>query len=276
MGTTTVIGINNAAVSQQPLQTSVVIAQDGDTYTTQYLAYDAFNNPTSINGLNEWNPQTQGDTRGYLNDTARWVLGRLQTRAINGTTVQSYGYNSLDQVITKASFGLTTETDGYDSSGNLATKTDGNQHTTQYLSYYRGTPQTIEYPDSTSDVFSVNGNGTVASITDGRGNTTSYSYDALGRLASIIYTTTTTTRPIIAIRVSAHPTTQSRRRSQFCSARQQTYSEIHLEMSYPSPSLVRTTEALYRQGAAPFLLHRELAGIGACDSRFHRNVILIC
>ena len=62
-------------------------------------------------------------------------------------------------------------------------------HTTTLASWYRGIPQSITYPDSTSQSAAVNASGWITSVTDENGFSTGYGYDAVGRLTSITYPT---------------------------------------------------------------------------------------
>jgi RHS repeat-associated protein len=192
VGSTAIWGLNSASISQQSLPTSIVVQQDGDTYTTQYLAYDGFNNPTSISRYNNFNPTHLAETRTYQNDTTNWVLGGLTQLSENSIPEVKYIYNALDQVQEVDRFGLKQFTYLYNSSGQVASKTDGRGNQTIYSNYYRGIPQLTQRPDSTSTSAVVNADGTIASRTDARGYTSSYSYDALGRLAGITYPTADT------------------------------------------------------------------------------------
>src|SRR5690606_12890266 len=65
--------------------------------------------------------------------------------------------------------------------------TDGRGHTTSLGGWKRGVPQTITYPDASTQTAVVNHAGHVQSITDQLLNQTHYTYDTLGRLAGITY-----------------------------------------------------------------------------------------
>jgi YD repeat-containing protein len=103
--------------------------------------------------------------------------------------------------LTQSAFGKLQHTFGYDTTstvasgqrGTLKTVKDGNNHTTTYTNWKRGIPQAVAFADSTSRTALVNDVGWITSTTDENGDTTGYGYDAMGRLASIVYPTGDTT-----------------------------------------------------------------------------------
>jgi len=169
-----------------------VIAQDGDSYTWQAEAFDVYANVTktkrfsSIAGQGAIEEQTD-----YLNDTSLWVLGLPQTvtNLTTGEVETNNVYNSSDLLQSRSRFGEFMMSYTYDSAGQLASFTDGNQHTTTLGNYYRGIPQSIGYPDNTSQTLVVDDFGQIRSITDQASHTTSYGYDAMGRINEIDYPT---------------------------------------------------------------------------------------
>ncbi|MBD8874360.1 hypothetical protein [Rhodanobacter sp. DHB23] len=164
--------------------------QDGQTYTWQATAFDAYAQPTTVTRSNNIAGQSSiQETTAYLNDTNLWVLGLPQTVTNVGTgeVESSNTYNSLDELTARARFGEPLMTYTWNSAGQLASFEDGDSHTTTLGNYYRGIPQSIGYPDSTSETLSVDDLGQITAITDQSGHTTSYSYDAIGRVAQITY-----------------------------------------------------------------------------------------
>jgi YD repeat-containing protein len=75
----------------------------------------------------------------------------------------------------------------FDSAGQLASFTDGNTKTTSLSNYKRGIPQTINYPDGTSETLVVDDFGQITRLNDQAGHSTAYSYDPVGRITGINY-----------------------------------------------------------------------------------------
>lgn len=164
--------------------------EEGDTYTWQALAYDAYAHPTDVKRYNSISGQTSiEETTTFFNDPNLWVLGLTQTVVNNttGETELSNTYNSLDLLQSRSHFGEFMMSYTYNSAGQLASFTDGNTQTTSLSNYYRGIPQSISYPDNTSESLSVDDLGQITSITDQAGNTTQYSYDPIGRIKQVTY-----------------------------------------------------------------------------------------
>jgi YD repeat-containing protein len=172
-----------------PLQQRT-ITQGGQNYTWQALAFDAYAQPTDVKRYNDIAGQSPiEETTAYLNDTNLWVLGLPQTVAnvATGEVESSNSYNGLDELTARARFGQTLMNYTWNSAGQLASFTDGDNHTTNVSNYYRGIPRTIGYPDGTSESLAVDDLGQITSITDQAGHTTGYSYDAVGRIAQVNY-----------------------------------------------------------------------------------------
>lgn len=172
-----------------PLQQRT-ITQEGQNYTWQALAFDAYAQPTDVKRYNDIAGQSPiEETTAYLNDTTLWVLGLPQTVTNVGTgeVESSNSYTSLDELYTRSRFGELMMTYAWNSAGQLASFTDGDNHTTSLSNYYRGIPRTIAYPDSTNETLAVDDLGQITSITDQSGHTTGYSYDAIGRVSQINY-----------------------------------------------------------------------------------------
>lgn len=168
-----------------------VIIQDGDTYTWQAEAFNAYAQVTQTRRFNSIAGQgALQEQTSYLNDTAHWVLGLPQqvTNLGTGEVVDQNVYD-LGSVTLKERwhFGQKLMSYAYDGQGNLASFTDGNGHTTSLGNYKRGIPQAIGYPDGTGQSLTVDDFGQITAITDQAGNTTTYGYDPVGRLAQISY-----------------------------------------------------------------------------------------
>jgi len=184
-------GRDNTAQAEEnaPLQQRT-ITQGGDTYAWQVESFNTYAQPTDVKRYNDIAGQTPiEEATTYLNDTNHWVLGLPETvtNVGKGEVESSNTYNSLDELTARARFGQTLMNYTWNSAGQLATFTDGDNHTTTLGSYVRGIPTAIGYPDGTSENLAVDGLGQITAITDQAGHTTNYSYDALGRIARITY-----------------------------------------------------------------------------------------
>ena len=182
---------DNQAQAQElsPLQQRT-ITQEGQNYTWQVMAFNAYAQPIDVKRYNDIAGQSSiEETTAYLNDTNLWVLGLPQTvtNAGTGEVESSNSYNSLDELTARARFGETLMNYTWNGAGQLASFTDGDSHTTNLSNYYRGIPQAIGYPDSTNETLAVDDLGQITSITDQSGHTTGYSYDAIGRVSQINY-----------------------------------------------------------------------------------------
>lgn len=143
------------------------------------------------------------ETIEYHDDPALWVMGQVKRTTTNGieTSRADYGWKALPWKT--YSFGKLQQTLSYDSTsavasgqiGMLKTVADGNNNVTTLSSWKRGVPQSIQYPATPESPTGatqsaiVNDNGWITSVTDENGFTTSYGYDAMGRMASIVYPT---------------------------------------------------------------------------------------
>lgn len=167
-----------------PVLTSQVKTVNGAVHTTIYSNYDAYGNPVTIAeaGPNGGNRTT---TRTYLNDTAKWIIGRVKDESFTGssTTRLFDGYGNLTSITSE---GVTTGYT-YDSQGNIATTTQPRGLVYTYSNYKRGTPQTEAQPEAVSLARVVDNMGNVTSETNGNGFTTTYTYDGLNRVTSVDY-----------------------------------------------------------------------------------------
>ena len=189
--------INQAQVVKVSPQNQRIITQDGDTYTWQAEAFDAYTQVTKTKRFNSIAGQSPiEEATTYLNDPILWVLG-LPLQVTNLTTgeiesLNTYNSNN-DTLLTRARFGQTLMLYTFNAQGQLASFTDGgstsdgNHNTTTLGNYKRGVPQTIGYPDGTSESLTVDDFGQIRAITDQAGHTTSYGYDSVGRITGISY-----------------------------------------------------------------------------------------
>lgn len=166
--------------------------EEGDTYTWQALAYDAYTHPTDVKRFNSIaGQQSIDETTNYLNDPNLWVLGLPQT-VVNNTTNETEianTYNSQDLLQSRSRFGEFLMSYTYNSAGQLASFTDGNSHTTTLSNYYRGVPQLINYPDNTHISVAADDFGQIVQYIDQIGDRTEYIYDPLRRVTFVDYPT---------------------------------------------------------------------------------------
>jgi YD repeat-containing protein len=168
-----------------------VITQNGDIFTWQATGFDAYTQPTDVKRYSSITGQTAGieETTSYLNDTNLWVLGLPQqvTNVATGEVESANTYATNDTLLTRSAFGQTLMSYTFNSAGQLASFTDSNTKTTSLGNYKRGIPQTINYPDGTSETLVVDDFGQITRINDQAGHGTAYSYDPVGRITGINY-----------------------------------------------------------------------------------------
>ncbi|MDG6348791.1 hypothetical protein QAA18_08595 [Luteimonas sp. 8-5] len=175
-----------------------------DTYTTESANFDSYGFALTSKG---WNSIAglagmQQIDRTYLHDTVNGLIGLPLTETASlpnqpdprTTVVLQHHYNSLGQLDWTKSFGKLKATLTYDNSasvasgqrGTLKTVKDGNDNVSTLSSWKRGTPQLVQFADSTSRSGVVDNNGWLTETTDENGYTTSYTYDAMGQLTGIV------------------------------------------------------------------------------------------
>lgn len=190
-------------------QRSKVIAQDSATLTSTVNTFDNFVRPLSVTKVSSLG-HTRTDVTTYHDNLSKWVLGQVAQVVNTNTTpnvvLSKTEYDPVTAMPLRTYGPGTTQAAGklqqtltYNVDGTVATVSDardgvGGVDTTIVLSNWkRGIPQSIQYPPTTespggaTESAVVNNDGTLASVTDENGNKTCYSYDAMGRLASITY-----------------------------------------------------------------------------------------
>jgi RHS repeat-associated protein len=166
-----------------------VTSLQGVTFTWQANEFDAFARPLSVTKSNSLGMSKSEQTR-YADNIPRWILGQqesvteLNTQKVEVQNVFDSDTATLSSV---SHFGHLDRTMTYYADGTLATRNDGNNHTTVFSNYARGIPQTINYADGSSEHVGVNNIGRITSLTDATGAITTFGYDAMGRLASVAY-----------------------------------------------------------------------------------------
>lgn len=178
--------VNQAALASLAPLAKQMLVQDGDSYTTEWKAFNAFAQPTQVRRGNSIAGQPTLETRiDYLNDIPHWTLGLTQsvTNATDNTVVSQNIYD-LTQVTLKEvyRFGLKQASYTYDTQGHVASVTDGNGFATQYQNYVMGRPVTTLYPDGTKEENWPDNFGNIATHMDRAGVTTTAQYDSMDRV----------------------------------------------------------------------------------------------
>ncbi|RDS83760.1 RHS repeat protein [Dyella monticola] len=181
--------VNNAAFSSVMPLAKQTLTQDGDSYVTENLSFNAFGQPTQVRRSNTIAGQPTLETHiDYLNDLPHWVLGLPQsiTNTADNTVISQNVYD-LAKVTLKEHhrFGLRQASYTYDAQGHVASVTDGNGLATQYKTYVMGSPATTVYPDGTSENNWPDDFGNVTTHIDRAGVTTTAEYDVMGRITHL-------------------------------------------------------------------------------------------
>jgi len=194
--------VTDQLYSKQLPLISTETSQEGVTYRTEVVlcstgvyCFDAFARPTKTRRSNTLG-YARTDVTEYHDNLHLWVLGQ-QSRLINvdggATIVAEKVYNPMALPEQVKAFGKIQRTLGYSADGTLTRVTDGRGYTTVLTNWKRGVPQGIrhpatpEAPSGATESYTVNESGWITSITDENGYVTGYGYDAMGRLASIVY-----------------------------------------------------------------------------------------
>ena len=179
------------------LASKVTIAQDGDTYSTEY---DYVSNPSSSSFSFAKPTQTKSysnvsttpriiDTT-YEHNTSKWILGLPKTvKRTDGVEMARYNYDSLGRKTHQYRYGQLYKRYTYHGAGASGGAPfqifDGLNRRTELRAWKRGTPQQIHRPDNISVYQYVDNNGWVTSSKDAMNRTTTYTRDNMGRLTLI-------------------------------------------------------------------------------------------
>ncbi|MCK4249975.1 RHS repeat-associated core domain-containing protein [candidate division WOR-3 bacterium] len=160
------------------------ITIDNMTYTTNYLSYDAYSQPTEIS---ETGNASRTISRAYWYNTELNIVDRLASKTINYNATSystNYSYDDYGQMIAKNVAGVLTNYT-YHSNGNPERTTDASGRWIENSEYQYGVLKIINKGDVYSITRTINRTGTIATETDGNGNTTTYTYDKIDRLRGI-------------------------------------------------------------------------------------------
>ena len=183
----------------RPLKQTVT-TQQGVNFNWQVNActgkycFDVFGNPSNVTKASTLpGSPSKAVATEYEHNTTYWVLGQVKKTTEGSYAASETTFNALALPWVMSSFGRVVQTLTYNADGTVATVKDGNNNTITLSNWYRGIPQLITYPDSTTQSATVSGAGWVTSVTDQNGYVTGYGYDTMGRLASVVYPTGDTT-----------------------------------------------------------------------------------
>lgn len=134
----------------------------------------------------------------YHDNLSKWVIGQTasSTNTNTGLVESSAQYDAVTALpLAYYSFGKLQQTLTYNADGTVATVKDGNNNVITLSNWYRGVPRTVQYPatpespSGATQTAVVNDKGWITAVTDENGFATNYGYDAMGRMASIVYPT---------------------------------------------------------------------------------------
>lgn len=196
IGTVRQPNVNNAQLEQLAPTSKSVVVQDGVTFVRAIGEFDSFARPVRITRSNSLG-NSRVDANEYHDNSTLWVLGQTAkvtcvapaactpSWAPTGIVVSETTYDTLARPVTAKAYGKLQQTLTYNADGTLKTAKDGNSNVTTFGSWKRGIPQSITYADSTTQSAVVNDHGWIDSVTDENGYKTCYTFDAMGRLASL-------------------------------------------------------------------------------------------
>lgn len=170
-----------------------ITTQQGVNFVWEGSEFDTLARPRTVLKQSGLNPGRIERTT-YYDQAPIWVMG--QTAAVDANEVGSpvskrvvlNTYNDPTATLeTSTRFGLLEKSLTYYADGTIKTVSDGKNQTTSLFDYKRGVPRRLVHPDNSVETAVVGDNGTIDSVTDANGYTTSFTYDAMQRLASVMY-----------------------------------------------------------------------------------------
>lgn len=165
------------------------IDQDGESYQSSMLAFDALGRPTRVNRSSSTGSRT--DVTEYQDDRSRWLLGNVHkvTNADTNAIVEQTHYDALMRPVQVLAYGQLSQALVWNADGTVASVADGRGNTTTLAAWKRGIPQRITFADGTSQTAEVSDHGWLTSVTTETGARTGYEHDAMGRITGINWPT---------------------------------------------------------------------------------------
>ena len=121
----------------------------------------------------------------YHDDRDDWVLGQHGKVTENGIVTEETTFDAVAQPQVRKAFGRIESTSQYHTDGTVASVRDGIGNTTSYANWKRGIPQSVTFADGAQRSAVVDNLGRILTVTSEAGAKTCYTYDAMGRLASM-------------------------------------------------------------------------------------------
>ncbi|WP_374437623.1 BPSL0067 family protein [Inhella sp.] len=171
------------------------VSQQGQTFTHEVLntaaGFDYYVRPTQVRKYSSLG-FSRTERTSYNDHLGHWVMGQIAsvTEVAVGQVMEANSYYPATALkATTSRFGKQIEAFEYNPDGTLAVVRDQANRPIQLLQHKRGKPQTVLYPDGTSESQVINNLGNADSRTNAAGSTTTYQYDAMGRVSAVIYPT---------------------------------------------------------------------------------------
>lgn len=168
-----------------------ITSEQGVNFTWEAQLFDSFARPLTVRRSSSLG-MARTEKTAYFDHISKWILGQVEsvTEVTTGKVITKNGYDPATANLTSVSrFGHLEQAMTYYADGSLFTRKDARNPATVFSNYKFGIPQSVRYPDGSSESAVVNGIGKIKSITDAVGATTTFEYDAIGRLAKIGYPT---------------------------------------------------------------------------------------
>lgn len=177
----------SSKTTQDGVDFSYEVSNCGSAY-----CFDAMARPTKVR---KWS--SLGHSRleefQFQDNLQFWVLGLQTAHTVAGTITSETVYDHLARPTTFKNFGYVDSTLSWNGDGTLAWVKDANENQTTFSAWERGIPKHVLNADTTTRTAVVSALGWITQSTDENGFATNYTYDEMGRLASIIYPTGDTT-----------------------------------------------------------------------------------
>lgn len=179
-------------VSTQVTEGGVIYRNEVPICSGVTYCFDGFAQPTRVRRSNT-SGADKTEIIEYENNLGVWILGLPRKTTVDGVAESETEYNAQALPWRTYRFGKLQQTLTYNTDGTLATVADGRGNVTTLSNWKRGIPQLIRYPATpeapagATESATVNDNGWITSVTDENNYVTGYGYDAMGRLASVVY-----------------------------------------------------------------------------------------
>ena len=131
---------------------------------------------------------SRSESTAFNDNLNLWVLGQVASISVGGVVRESHQYDSATALrLSTSAFGLLKAQYEYHPDGTLHKVSDAVNPPTVLTNYHRGVPRNITHSNGTTESADVNNLGLANSVTNAFGTTTHYSYDSIGRLATVIH-----------------------------------------------------------------------------------------